>query len=103
LLKPKSASKKISASSGKPNLKKEDDVLRHLVFGFFNFFVRLINFELRILAVIKIFKTKSSNSKFMETNFLGLLATVLAIFVPTVFLLTLYIQTSSREEGQSSK
>ncbi|GBO55039.1 MAG: photosystem II reaction center protein PsbM [Pseudanabaena sp.] len=39
----------------------------------------------------------------METNFLGLLATVLAIFVPTVFLLTLYIQTSSREEGQSSK
>ncbi|MFO0209500.1 MAG: photosystem II reaction center protein PsbM, partial [Pseudanabaena sp.] len=27
----------------------------------------------------------------METNFLGLLATVLAVFVPTVFLLTLYI------------
>ncbi|MFN5967700.1 MAG: photosystem II reaction center protein PsbM, partial [Pseudanabaena sp.] len=26
----------------------------------------------------------------METNFLGLLATVLAVFVPTVFLLTLY-------------
>ena len=39
----------------------------------------------------------------METNFLGLLATVLAVFVPTVFLLTLYIQTSSREEGQSSR
>ena len=39
----------------------------------------------------------------METNFLGLLATVLALFVPTVFLLTLYIQTSSREEGQNTK
>ena len=37
----------------------------------------------------------------METNFLGLLATVLAVFVPTVFLITLYIQTASREEGQS--
>ncbi len=39
----------------------------------------------------------------MEVNFLGLLATVLAVFVPTVFLLTLYIQTASREEGQQSK
>jgi len=39
----------------------------------------------------------------METNILGLLGTLLALFVPTVFLLTLYIQTSSREEGQSTK
>ncbi|MBD2188942.1 MAG: photosystem II reaction center protein PsbM [Oscillatoriales cyanobacterium CG2_30_44_21] len=39
----------------------------------------------------------------MEVNFLGLLATVLAVFVPTVFLLTLYIQTASREEGQANK
>ena len=39
----------------------------------------------------------------MEVNFLGLLATVLAVFVPTVFLLILYIQTASREEGQQSK
>jgi photosystem II PsbM protein len=39
----------------------------------------------------------------MEVNFLGLLATVLAVFVPTVFLLALYIQTASREEGQANK
>ncbi len=35
----------------------------------------------------------------MEVNFLGLLATAMALIVPTVFLLTLYIQTASREEG----
>ncbi len=35
----------------------------------------------------------------MEVNFLGLLATVMALIVPTVFLITLYIQTASREEG----
>ncbi len=36
----------------------------------------------------------------MEVNFLGLLATAMALIVPTVFLLTLYIQTASREEGK---
>jgi photosystem II PsbM protein len=55
-----------------------------------------------ILKLI-VFKNPAIKVKFMETNFLGLLATVLAVFVPTVFLLTLYIQTASREEGQSSK
>ncbi len=35
----------------------------------------------------------------MEVNFLGLIATVLAVFVPSVFLIVLYLQTSSREEA----
>jgi photosystem II PsbM protein len=35
----------------------------------------------------------------MEVNFLGLIATVLAVFVPCVFLIVLYLQTSSREEA----
>jgi len=36
----------------------------------------------------------------MEVNFLGLIATALAIFVPTAFLLILYIQTASRDEAR---
>ncbi|NKB17945.1 photosystem II reaction center protein PsbM [Pseudanabaena sp. PCC 6802] len=35
----------------------------------------------------------------MEVNSLGLIATALAVFVPTVFLLILYIQTASRQEA----
>jgi photosystem II PsbM protein len=35
----------------------------------------------------------------MEVNFLGLMATVMAFVVPTVFLLALYIQTASRNEA----
>jgi photosystem II PsbM protein len=35
----------------------------------------------------------------MEFNFLGLIATALAVFVPTAFLLILYIQTASRDEA----
>ncbi|MFN3927223.1 MAG: photosystem II reaction center protein PsbM [Pseudanabaenaceae cyanobacterium] len=33
----------------------------------------------------------------MEVNLFGLLATALALLVPTVFLLVLYLQTASRE------
>lgn len=36
----------------------------------------------------------------MEVNFLGLLATAMAFIVPTVFLIALYLQTSSRDEAQ---
>jgi photosystem II PsbM protein len=39
----------------------------------------------------------------MEVNFLGLVATALAIFVPTAFLLILYIQTASRDEEAAKK
>ncbi|HAN46583.1 MAG TPA: photosystem II reaction center protein PsbM [Cyanobacteria bacterium UBA8156] len=35
----------------------------------------------------------------MEVNFFGLVATALALFVPTAFLLILYLQTNSREEA----
>ncbi|MEO0488817.1 MAG: photosystem II reaction center protein PsbM [Cyanobacteria bacterium P01_A01_bin.123] len=35
----------------------------------------------------------------MEVNNLGFVASVLFIFVPTVFLLILYIQTSSKQTG----
>ncbi|MGF1574745.1 MAG: photosystem II reaction center protein PsbM [Cyanophyceae cyanobacterium] len=35
----------------------------------------------------------------METNFLGLLGTVLVILVPAIFLVILYVQTASRGEG----
>ncbi|NJK61889.1 MAG: photosystem II reaction center protein M [Synechococcaceae cyanobacterium SM2_3_1] len=34
----------------------------------------------------------------METNFLGVLATVLAILVPAIFLVILYVQTASKSE-----
>ncbi len=34
----------------------------------------------------------------METNSLGLLATLLAIFVPAIFLVILYVQTASKED-----
>ncbi|CAN1209733.1 photosystem II reaction center protein PsbM [Tumidithrix helvetica PCC 7403] len=37
----------------------------------------------------------------MEFNFLGLMATALALIVPTVFLLALYLQTASRDESTS--
>lgn len=36
----------------------------------------------------------------MEVNFLGLIATALAVFVPTAFLLILYLQTASRESAK---
>ncbi len=32
----------------------------------------------------------------METNYLGLLGTMLAILVPAIFLVILYVQTSSK-------
>ncbi|MEM1239679.1 MAG: photosystem II reaction center protein PsbM [Cyanobacteria bacterium P01_H01_bin.26] len=35
----------------------------------------------------------------MEVNNLGFVASILFVFVPTVFLLILYIQTSSKETG----
>jgi photosystem II PsbM protein len=35
----------------------------------------------------------------METNYLGLLAFVLVVFVPAIFLVILYVQTASRGEG----
>ncbi|MEN9203212.1 MAG: photosystem II reaction center protein PsbM [Thermostichus sp. DG_1_6_bins_120] len=35
----------------------------------------------------------------METNYLGLLATILAILVPAIFLVILYVQTSSRSSN----
>ncbi|MEL6157834.1 MAG: photosystem II reaction center protein PsbM [Cyanobacteria bacterium J06554_11] len=35
----------------------------------------------------------------METNKLGFVASVLFVFVPTVFLLILYIQTASKDTG----
>jgi photosystem II PsbM protein len=33
----------------------------------------------------------------METNFLGILGAILAILVPSIFLVILYVQTASRE------
>lgn len=33
----------------------------------------------------------------METNFLGLLATVLVLLVPSIFLVILYVQTRDNE------
>jgi photosystem II PsbM protein len=36
----------------------------------------------------------------MEVNNLGLIATALFVFVPTVFLIILYVQTASRESGK---
>ncbi|MEM6425838.1 MAG: photosystem II reaction center protein PsbM [Cyanobacteria bacterium P01_H01_bin.119] len=36
----------------------------------------------------------------MEVNNLGFVASVLFVFIPTVFLLILYIQTSSKNTGQ---
>ncbi|ABC98856.1 MULTISPECIES: photosystem II reaction center protein PsbM [unclassified Synechococcus] len=35
----------------------------------------------------------------METNYLGLLATILVILVPSIFLVILYVQTSSKSES----
>ena len=35
----------------------------------------------------------------MEVNNLGFVASILFVFVPTVFLLILYIQTNSKETG----
>ncbi|MFN3359918.1 MAG: photosystem II reaction center protein PsbM [Pseudanabaenaceae cyanobacterium] len=35
----------------------------------------------------------------LEVNYWGLVATILAVFVPSVFLIVLYLQTSSREEA----
>ncbi len=35
----------------------------------------------------------------METNDLGFVASLMFVLVPTVFLLVLYIQTSSRQGG----
>ncbi|MEO0456484.1 MAG: photosystem II reaction center protein PsbM [Cyanobacteria bacterium P01_A01_bin.114] len=35
----------------------------------------------------------------MEVNNLGFVASILFVFVPTVFLLILYIQTSSKSTG----
>lgn len=35
----------------------------------------------------------------MEVNNLGFLASILFVLVPTVFLLILYIQTSSKQTG----
>ncbi|MDY7013008.1 MAG: photosystem II reaction center protein PsbM [Cyanobacteriota bacterium] len=35
----------------------------------------------------------------MEVNDLGFVATILFVFVPTVFLLILYIQTASRKSS----
>ncbi|NEP19685.1 MAG: photosystem II reaction center protein M [Leptolyngbya sp. SIO4C1] len=35
----------------------------------------------------------------MEVNNLGFVASILFVLVPTVFLLILYIQTSSKETG----
>jgi photosystem II PsbM protein len=32
----------------------------------------------------------------METNYLGILATLLVVLVPSIFLVILYVQTSSR-------
>lgn len=34
----------------------------------------------------------------METNYLGLVGTLLAVLVPSIFLVILYVQTSSRGE-----
>lgn len=39
----------------------------------------------------------------MEVNFLGLVATAMAVFVPTAFLLIMYIQTASRDEEASNR
>ncbi len=38
-------------------------------------------------------------SSSMETNDLGFVASLMFVLVPTVFLLVLYIQTSSRQGG----
>ncbi|MEN9205958.1 MAG: photosystem II reaction center protein PsbM [Thermostichales cyanobacterium SZTDM-1c_bins_54] len=35
----------------------------------------------------------------METNYLGLLGTILAILVPSIFLVILYVQTASRNNS----
>ena len=35
----------------------------------------------------------------METNDLGFVASLMFVLVPPVFLIVLYIQTSSREQG----
>ncbi|MGQ9838196.1 MAG: photosystem II reaction center protein PsbM [Cyanobacteriota bacterium] len=35
----------------------------------------------------------------METNYLGILATILVVLVPAIFLVILYVQTSSKSEG----
>ncbi|MFS8741009.1 photosystem II reaction center protein PsbM [Synechococcus sp. O70.2] len=35
----------------------------------------------------------------METNYLGILATLLLILVPSIFLVILYVQTSSKSES----
>ncbi|MBW4478932.1 MAG: photosystem II reaction center protein M [Tolypothrix brevis GSE-NOS-MK-07-07A] len=38
----------------------------------------------------------------MQVNELGFVASILFVLVPTVFLLILYIQTSSREGGKDN-
>ncbi|MCL1464548.1 MULTISPECIES: photosystem II reaction center protein PsbM [Argonema] len=38
----------------------------------------------------------------MQVNELGFIASILFVFVPTVFLLILYIQTVTRESGNKS-
>ncbi|MEL7085590.1 MAG: photosystem II reaction center protein PsbM [Cyanobacteria bacterium P01_A01_bin.3] len=35
----------------------------------------------------------------METNYLGLLAFILVVFVPSIFLVLLYVQTASQGKG----
>jgi photosystem II PsbM protein len=39
----------------------------------------------------------------MQTNDLGFVASLLFVLVPTIFLIILYIQTSSRNTGAGSK
>jgi photosystem II PsbM protein len=41
----------------------------------------------------------ASDSIAMETNDLGFVASLMFVLVPTVFLIVLYIQTSSRQGG----
>ncbi len=36
----------------------------------------------------------------METNYLGLLGLILAVLVPSIFLVILYVQTASRGDAK---
>lgn len=45
------------------------------------------------------FVSTASDSTAMETNDLGFVASLMFVLVPTVFLIVLYIQTSSRQGG----
>lgn len=44
-------------------------------------------------------RVASDTQPIMETNDLGFVASLMFVLVPTVFLLVLYIQTSSRQGG----